>query len=183
MDRDARIKDLAERLAALQGTTPDRVIERLLEREWAAWEATPPPATPGFSEETQAPLVEAETSPVPRQWMPTPKAGRQAYMGYWDKDSRVFHAIPLPPQTPEQAALADAILNKALNAEDSTTGDPIASTSKPSLSGLWNDPEATKLRHAQYRAEMADLRARHGLPREVNSEPLPKSFYDEMWED
>ncbi len=183
MDRDARIKELAERLAALQGTTPERVIERLLEREWAAWEATPPPNAPGFAEETQAPLDEAGVAAVPGQWIPTPKAGRQAYMGYWEKDFRVFHAIPLPPQTPEQVALADAILNNALNAEDSATGDSLTSTSKPSLSGLWNDPEATKLRHAQYRAEMAESRARHGLPREVNSEPLPKSFYDEMWED
>jgi len=182
MDRDAHIKELAERLAALEGTTPDRVIERLLEREWAARESAPPPATPGFAEETQAPLAEAAAT-VPGQWIPTPKAGRQAYMGYWEKDFRIFHAIPLPPQTPEQVALAEAILNKTLKAENSVTGDPLTPTPKPSLSGLWDDSAATKLRHAQYREEMADLRARHGLPREVNLEPIPKSFYDEMWED
>lgn len=144
MDRDARIKELAERLAALDATTPERVIERLLEREWAAREAASPPDAPGFAEETQTPLADAEAPAFPGQWIPTPKAGRQAYMGYWDKDFRVFQAIPLGMDPPD---------------------------------------EETAARYAQYREEMAEIRARHGLPREVKGEPIPKSFYDEMWDD
>lgn len=103
MDRDARIKELAERLAALQGTTPDRVIERLLEREWAAREATPPPNAPGFAEETQAPLT--ARMPV-AEAEPTSDLG--LVIGRGDPKLGVLRFERLPPLTPEEKARAEA---------------------------------------------------------------------------